>query len=91
VDGLAGVIVQGSFAVGILGFMWKMSVDNNAKFDTIFRRFDEYKETMKKDFVSNEGCGLRHDQIARDIQEIKTDVKILLRAGDGRRKKEDEG
>jgi len=81
VDGLVPVIIQGSFAVGILGFMWKIAADSNSKVNTIFRRFDEYKETMKKDFTSKEGCGIRHEQIARDIQEIKTDVKILLRNG----------
>jgi len=85
-DGLVGVVVQGSFAVGILGFMWKMSIDNNDKINTIFRRFDEYKETMKKEFVSKEGCGIRHDNLTRDVQEIKTDVKILLRNGHGKEK-----
>ncbi len=80
-DGIVGVVIQGSFAVGILGFMWKVAADSNKKTDTIFRRFDEYKEAMKKDYVGKEGCGIRHDQLTRDIQEIKTDVKILLRNG----------
>lgn len=74
-------VIEGSFALGILGFMWKVAADNNKKAETIFRRFDEYKETMKKDFVGKEGCGIRHEQIMRDISEIKTDVKILLRNG----------
>jgi len=85
VDGLAPIIIQGSFAIGILGFMWKVADDSNKKSETIFRRFDEYKKDikadMKTDFVSKEGCGIRHDQIMRDISEIKTDVKILLRNG----------
>ena len=83
-EGLAGVIVQGSFAVGILGFMWKVAGDSNKKAETIFRRFDEYKKDMKADFVSKEGCGIRHEQIMRDIAEIKTDVKILVRNGNGK-------
>lgn len=80
-DSLLPVIIQGSFAVGILGFMWKLSYDNNEKVNTIFRRFDDYKEAMKKDFVGKEGCSIRHEQLVRDVQEIKTDVKILLRNG----------
>jgi hypothetical protein len=79
-DGLAPIIIQGSFAVSILGFMWKVATDSNRKTEVIFRRFDEYKEEVKKDFVSKEGCGIRHDNLTRDIQEIKTDVKILLRS-----------
>ena len=77
----AGYVIEGSFALGVLGFMWKVAGDSNKKAETIFRRFDEYKKDMKADFVSKEGCGIRHEQIAKDIQEIKTDVKILLRNG----------
>jgi hypothetical protein len=60
--------------------MWKVAADSNRKADTIFRRFDEYKEVMKREFVGKEGCSIRHDTLTRDIQEIKTDVKILLRS-----------
>ena len=83
-NGLAEVVIQGSFAIGILGFMWKVAGDSNKKVETIFRRFDEYKREMKTQFVSKEGCGIRHDQIMRDISEIKTDVKILVRNGNGK-------
>ena len=83
-NGLAEVVIQGSFAIGILGFMWKVAGDSNKKVETIFRRFDEYKREMKTEFVSKEGCGIRHDQIMRDISEIKTDVKILVRNGNGK-------
>ena len=76
-----GYFIEGSFALGMLGFMYKVSTDSNRKVETIFRRFDEYKKDMKADFVSKEGCGIRHDQISRDIAEIKTDVKILVRNG----------
>jgi len=76
-----GYVIEGSFALGVLGFMWKVAGDSNKKAETIFRRFDEYKKEVKTEFVSKEGCGIRHDQITRDLQEIKTDVKILLRNG----------
>jgi hypothetical protein len=87
-------LIEGGFALGILGFMWKISSENNRKVDTIFKRFDEYKEFVKKDFVNKDICVLKHENLMRDVSEIKTDVKILIKNGNydkGYRNSEDHG
>ena len=72
-------VLEGSFALAILGFVWKISYDNSRGVQTIFRRFDEYKEVVKKDHVSKETCKIVRDNLTEDIKEIKQDVKLLLR------------
>lgn len=83
-------VIEGTFALGILGLIWKISTNTTSKMDNIakdcnkrteniFRRFDEYKETVKKDFVNKEVCNVVQQNLQRDVAEIKSDVKVLLR------------
>ena len=74
------VYLEGAFAISVLGLIWKIAVDNNKKVDTIFKRFDEYKESVKKDFVQKDVCKILNEQMGRDIAEIKADVKELVKA-----------
>lgn len=78
-NGSLGYIIEGSFAVGILGLIWKISIDSNKKVDTVFKRFDQHKEAIKEEFVNKDVCKILNTQMQRDIGEIKTDVKLLLR------------
>ena len=72
-------IVEGGFLLGMLGFMWKISYDHSKGITTIFRRFDEYKESVKKDHVNKDVCKILHETLDRDVKEIKADVKTLIR------------
>ena len=89
-------IIQGAFAISLLGFMWKVSGDLNRKSDILFRRFDEFKkyidDKLKEDFVSKEMCHIMHDHSKDDFIRLESkvdngfkdlDVKVteLLRNG----------
>jgi len=69
----------GGFALTTLAFMWKLSFDEEGKRGRLYKRIDELKETNRKEFSSKEICTLLHKQIADDLTEIKTDIKVLLR------------
>jgi len=71
-------VIEGAFMLGIIGFMWKMSAENSRKTNTLFRRFDDYKKEVKNEHVSKDVCKIIHENMNRDIQEIKSDVKTLL-------------
>ena len=45
----------------------------------IYERVDEIKEANKVEFVNKDLCKVLHEQLSRDISEIKTDIKLLLR------------
>lgn len=74
-------LVEGSLLLGVLGLVWKVSADSGKKVDTIFRRFDDYKASVKNDFVNKDVCNERVVNLSRDVAEIKADVKILIRNG----------
>ena len=86
-NGHLPTIIQGVFGVGIIGFVWKIAADNAKATDTIFRRFDEYKETVKREHVTKDVCGLVQQNVLNKIEqnsntltEIKADVKELVTA-----------
>jgi len=79
VNGYLDYLIQGGFAVGILGFMWKMSIDSDKKIATVFTRFDNHKKVVKEEHVSKDVCDIVRTQLGNDIKEIKGDVKLLLR------------
>ena len=71
--------LKGVFGVGVLALIWRISVDSNKKASTIFKRFDQHKEEIDKKFVRKDVCKILHEQMSRDIEEIKLDVKLLLK------------
>ena len=79
-NGNLPTLIQGSFAIGVLGLIWKIAADNNKKVDTIFKRFDDYKRSVKEEHVSKDVCDVVRTQLSNDISEIKADVKELVRA-----------
>ena len=58
----------------VIGIAWNMSKQIN----TVWKRFDQYKQHLEDTHVSKEVCGILHKQILEDICEIKSDVKKLL-------------
>jgi len=79
----AGMIVQIIFSGGILGLIWRIHVNGQKgmedKVGAVFKRFDQFKRDVKEDYVSKDVNTIQYDKMDRDIQEIKSDVKTLLR------------
>jgi len=71
-------IIQGSFAIAVVGFMWKIDRDMNVKSETLFRRFDEYKKyietKLRDEFVSKETCHIMHSHSTNDF--IRLEKKV---------------
>ena len=49
------------------------------KVNRSFERLDEVKKTAEEKFVYKDICKILHEQTARDIVDIKSDLKLLLR------------
>jgi len=79
-NGHLPTVIQGVFSIGIIGFVWKIAADNAKSTSTIFKRFDEYKKTVKDEHVTKDVCDLVRTQLGDDIKEIKMDVKELVTA-----------
>lgn len=56
----------------LIGMQVKHMIDNN-------KRFTEECEKAEKKYVVREVCATSHKAIAEDLQEIKSDLKSLLR------------
>ena len=69
----------------VIGVVITMATECKKQIGTVYRRFDEYKDHIEKTHVSKEVCGILHHQICDDINEIKRDVKELLKRGKNER------
>lgn len=70
--------IEGGVLLSLLGLMWKVGTDSNSRSQTLFKRFDDYKREVKNEHVHKDVCKIIHENMNRDIQEIKTDVKTLI-------------
>lgn len=81
--------------LAVFGLVWKMTADMKKHCEkhveecsshrsTMYRRFDEYKKHMEGTHVSEKVCGILHEQLNKDVSEIKSDVKELLRKANGK-------
>jgi len=79
--------------LAVMGIVWKMNADIKKNCerhlkhcadgrDTVYRRFDEYKEHLERTHVSKEVHDIKYDQIKESVDEIKADVKELLNRGE---------
>ena len=74
-----GYIIDGAFALGILALVWKMNATNEKKTGNIFKRFDQHKEHVDKTYVRKDMCQVLNERLFDTIEEVKQDVKTLLR------------
>ena len=72
-------VIEGAFALGVVGLIWKIALDSEHNTNLIFRRFDEYKETIKKEHVNKDVCKIIHEQLCVDVKEMKSDIKEIIR------------
>jgi len=73
--------------LAVWGIVWKMTesikkegVDARS---VLYRRFDEHKDHVDKNFVSDKICTIINQQMRQDLAEIKADVKTLIRKANG--------
>jgi histidinol dehydrogenase len=73
--------------LAVWGIVWKMTEsikkEGNDARSVLYRRFDEHKEHVDKNFVSDKICALINKQMKEDLTEIKADVKSLLKKANG--------
>jgi len=68
-----------TICLGLIGVMFKLQNIADQKRNRVYERLDNVKEHLEQTMVSKEVCSILHNQIKDDIQEIKTDLKLLLR------------
>ena len=66
------------------GITWKLGQDMDGKVVTIYKRFDVFKKNVEATHVRKEVCAIMHEQLSADMQEVKKDVKELLKLANGR-------
>jgi len=73
--GVGEGVAVGAFVISTIGFMWKMSSDVGQIKD----KFSQDIQHLDEKYVDKDVCKVIHNQTASDIQEIKQDVKSLLK------------
>jgi len=61
------------------GITWKMGQDTDKKVGRIYQRFDEFKDHLEETHTRREVCEIQHKQLKEDLNEIKSDVKAILK------------
>ena len=72
-------IAFGSLVIGLLGFLYKTTTDEAGKRSRIYTRVDEIKKNMEDKLQSKEICNIHIESINTTLQEIRQDVKTLLK------------
>ena len=72
-------IAFGSLVVGFVTFVWKVTEDEAGKRSRIYSRMDEIKKDITEKSQSKEICNIHIEGINATLQEIRGDVKILLK------------
>lgn len=70
--------IIGGGLVGLIAFILNNNREQDKKIGRSYERLDETKKYQDETFVRRDICMILHKQIAADLVEIKTDVKLLL-------------
>ena len=73
-----GIAFSG-LAIGFVTFIYKIGTDEAGKRARIYTRIDEIKKVSEEKFQTKEICAIHTETMMKDLQEIKTDIKILLK------------
>ena len=74
-----GVLALAGVSIGTYIHVGKMKDEQEQKRARVYERLDEVKKDLDEKFVHKDICKVLHEQMARDLVDIKTDVKLLLR------------
>ena len=70
-------------AIIVIGAVWNMSNDCKKSIGRVYSRFDEYKQHLETTHVSREVHDIKYKQLEKLLDEIKVDVKTLVRKANG--------
>ena len=70
-------------AVVIIAAVWNMAEGCKKSISRVYTRFDEYKQHLEQTHVSKEVHDIKYDQLKASLDEIKSDVKTLVRKANG--------
>ena len=79
VDGQT-IITSGTL-LALIVFVLKNNKDNRDSVSRVYNRLDEVKKNNDEKYTNRQVCDVKHEQLLRDVTEIKLDVKLLLRNG----------
>jgi len=71
--------------LGLVGFVIHNNIKNDNKVNRVYERLDEVKKDSDCIFVRKDLCQVLNEQMRQDIQEIKQDVKMILRQTNGKK------
>ena len=72
-------IIGGGGMIALFVAVMANNNHNSKKVSRVYERMDECKEDVDKKFQTKEVCSILQTQLANDINEIKLDVKTILR------------
>jgi len=70
-------------AVVIIAAVWNMAEGCKKSIGRIYLRFDEYKQHLESTHVSKEVHDIKYQQLEKTLDEIRLDVKTLVRKANG--------
>jgi len=70
-------------ALAIIAAVWNMAEGCKRSIGRVYTRFDEYKQHLEATHVSKEVHDIKYDQLEKLLDEIKSDVKTLVRKANG--------
>lgn len=76
--------VVGGGILGIVGFILGNAREQEKKISRIYERLDETKAVQESTYTRKDVCMVLHKQIADALDEIKIDIKSLLRNGNNK-------
>ena len=80
--GLLGILIIAAFSIKSNNDINKKAVEIDEKLTGTYKRLDKVKDDFEEKHVRRDVCNVVHEQLSRDISEIKSDVKKLLRNGE---------
>ena len=72
----------GTIAI-VTGVMVATMRECSRKVGVIFKRFDDYKDHLERTHVSKEVHDIKYQQLEKTLDEIRLDVKTLIRKANG--------
>jgi hypothetical protein len=73
--------VVGGGILGIVAFILGNAREQEKKISRIYERLDETKASQESTYTRKDVCMVLHKQIADSLDEIKIDLKSLIRNG----------
>lgn len=74
-----GLLAVVAFAAATYMNVGKIKEETEQRHARFYSRLDEVKQMVESKYASKDVCKILHDQVSRDLSDIKADLKLLLR------------